>query len=407
MDILFNRDVDASIERFLGVYGEVVPAYFIGSLEFANGFRAYKQREEVDAIALAMMGCQAKLYCNTLTDEKVRRWMGDVFVEVEMVVDGVGRSGLAVDTTRAEMVRAFGVVKDFSDIDYSNLFHFTVQCVIDFERYKRAWGAGQSISVPDELENLYDPNEGLIDVSGLHMTVEAFTDLKSGWTVIPAYKMLNYGLTKKFTGLFARGIPSQWKVWIAPQRIVHQEDAPRQIMMQFERLWGERFSEAAFKRLYKKSYGRFQYCTEDPLARISRLPLYQLQYKIESKDSEGLSSAVIEELIDVDDKKNISPTSFVYGTEDKHFVCHRMVHLMYDVEASQFVHLDLSNLYYDKKSYRVRLGQQLGRDTPKATRKFKVFKIDGPMSFDVVTDLIGVSLDGMHNPEVGRLLRGE
>lgn len=202
MDILFNRDVDASIERFLGVYGEVVPAYFIGSLEFANGFRAYKQREEVDAIALAMMGCQAKLYCNTLTDEKVRRWMGDVFVEVEMVVDGVGRSGLAVDTTRAELVRALGGVKDFADIDYSNLFHFTVQCVIDFERYRRVRSVGQSISVPDELENLYDPNEGLIDVSGLHMTVEAFTDLKSGWTVIPAYKMLNYGLTKKFTGLF-------------------------------------------------------------------------------------------------------------------------------------------------------------------------------------------------------------
>lgn len=406
MDVVFENRVDAAISRFLGCVG-AVPVAFIGTFEFANGFRAYRQREDVDAIALALIECHTEFYSNNLTGDNVRRWMESVFAEFDTVVDVVGRSNLAVDTSRAEMVRAFGVVKDFSDIDYSNLFHFTVQCVIDFERYKRAWGAGQSISVPDELENLYDPNEGLIDVSGLHMTVEAFTDLKSGWTVIPAYKMLNYGLTKKFTGLFARGIPSQWKVWVAPQRIVRQEDAPRQIMMQCERLWGEKFSEKAFKRLYSKSYGCFQYCADDPLARISRLPLYQLQYKIESKDSEGLSSAVIEELINVDDKKNISPTSFVYGTADKHFVCHRMVHLMYDVEASQFVHLDLSNLYYDKKAYRVRLGQQLGRDTPKATRKFKVFKIDGPMSFDVVTDLIGVSLEGMHNPEVGRLLRGE
>lgn len=406
MDVVFENKVDAAISGFLGCVG-VVPLAFIGTFEFANGFRAFRQHENVDAMALALSGCHTELYCNNLSGENACRWMAMVFVELGAVIDVVGRSGLAVDRTRAEMIRALGCVKDFVDIGYSNLFHFTVQCIIDFERYQRVWSLGQKVDIPDELVDLYDTDEGLINVSGLRMTVEAFADLKSGWAVIPAYKMLNYGLTKKFTGLLTRGTPSQWKVWVAPQRIVRHEDAPRHIIIQFERLWGERFSEKAFKRLYNKSCGRFQYCTDDPCARISRLPLYQLQYKIESNDSEGLSSAIIEELIDIDDTKNISPTSFIYGTADKHFVCHRMVHLMYDVKKSQFVHLDLSNLYYDEKAYRVRLGQQLGHDKPKATRKFKVFKIDGPMTFDVVTDLIGVSLDGSHNPEVGRLLRGE
>ncbi len=212
MDVLFDRNVDASILNFLTKVCEVVPPDFICTLGFTNGFRAYRQCEEVDAIALALSECNAESYSNKLYGEGARRWMKVVFEELSIVVDVVGRSGLAIDATRAEKVRTIGVVKDFSNSAYSNLFHFTVQCIIDFERFKRVWSVGQKVDAPDELVDLYDPDEGLIDVSGLRMTREAFVELKAGWTVIPTYKMLNYGLTKKFAGLFMRGIPSQWKV---------------------------------------------------------------------------------------------------------------------------------------------------------------------------------------------------
>jgi hypothetical protein len=49
----------------------------------------------------------------------------------------------------------------------------------------------------------------------------------------------------------------------------------------------------------------------------------------------------------------------------------------------------------------------LGQIKPSATKKMKVYKIDGELPFSVISDLIGISLDGVHNPEVRRLLNGE
>ena len=84
-----------------------------------------------------------------------------------------------------------------------------------------------------------------------------------------------------------------------------------------------------------------------------------------------------------------------------------MIHLMYDQTRSTFIHLDLSYLYYNESDYYQRLGQTLGQVKPKATKKMKLYKIDGDIPFHVISDLVGISLDGTHNPEVRKLLNGE
>ena len=64
-------------------------------------------------------------------------------------------------------------------------------------------------------------------------------------------------------------------------------------------------------------------------------------------------------------------------------------------------------LYYNESDYYQRLGQTLGQVKPKATKKMKLYKIDGDIPFHVISDLVGISLDGTHNPEVRKLLNGE
>ena len=103
----------------------------------------------------------------------------------------------------------------------------------------------------------------------------------------------------------------------------------------------------------------------------------------------------------------IDPEAFVYGSSEHYYVRNRMVHLMYDQKRSVFTHLDLSYLYYNESDYYQRLNQTLGQIKPNATKKMKVYKIDGELPFSVISDLIGISLDGVHNPEVRRLLNGE
>ena len=279
--------------------------------------------------------------------------------------------------------------------------------ITEYEKFQYADSIDVGITIPPALECYYDKDEGLIDVTSFTPQREAFVEKDSKLAAIPKYKS-DYGLKERFAQLFQNGIPKKWRVWIAPACIIAEKDIPKTVYIQEEQMWGAKFNEAAFKKVLSKNYGEFQYVNNELPDRLMRVPLYKLQYQIESNDKEGKSSAIIEELIDITyGSSAIDPQTFMYGSSTHFYVRHRMVHIMYDWKKDTVVHLDLSHLYYNETDYFQRIEQTLGQIKPNATKKMKVYKIDGEIPFDVVTDLIGISLDGVHNPEVLRLLNGE
>jgi len=323
------------------------------------------------------------------------------------VIQAIKSEQIPIDKTLPEIWRQFPWPADFADKDYSDVFHHAVKCIIEYEKFQYADKIETGIDIRPGLKCYYDKDERLIDVTSFTPLREAFVKKDLKLAVIPKYKS-DYGLKEKFAQLFKDGIPDKWRVWVAPARIIAEEDVPSKIYIQEERMWGLRFDEAAFKKMFSKEYGEFEYVNNELPDRLMRVPLYKLQYQIASNDKESTASAIIEELIDITyGQSMIDPEAFVYGSSEHYYVRNRMVHLMYDQKRSVFTHLDLSYLYYNESDYYQRLNQTLGQIKPNATKKMKVYKIDGELPFPVISDLIGISLDGVHNPEVRRLLNGE
>lgn len=276
------------------------------------------------------------------------------------VIQAIKSEQIPIDKTLSEMWRQFPWPADFTDKDYSDVFHHAVKCIIEYEKFQYVDNIEAGIDIQPELECYYDRDERLIEVTSFNPLREAFVEKDLKLAVIPKYKS-DYGLKEKFAQLFKDGIPAKWRVWVAPAQIIAEEDVPSKIYIQEEHMWGLRFDEAAFKKMFSKEYGEFKYVNNELPDRLTRVPLYKLQYLIASNDKESTSSAIIEELIDITyGQSMIDPKAFVYGSSEHYYVRNRMVHLMYDQKRSIFTHLDLSYLYYNESDYYQRLDQTLG-----------------------------------------------
>ena len=401
---LFSEAIDNTVHCLcVQMSGFPVP---IWTREFMDGYRAYHQHESADAYSLVLPENAPQRHIG-IDDEVLRPQLGEIFKAMDDVIEAIKSEQIPIDKTLSEMWRQFPWPADFADKEYSDVFHHAVKCIIEYEKFQYADTIETGIDIQPELERYYDKDERLIQVTSFNPLREAFVEKDLKLAVIPKYKS-DYGLKEKFAQLFKDGIPDKWRVWVAPARIVAEEDVPSKIYIQEEHQWGLRFDEAAFKKMFSKGYGEFEYVDNELPDRLMRVPLYKLQYQIASNDKERTAAAIIEELIDITyGQSMIDPEAFVYGSSEHYYVRNRMVHLMYDQKRSIFTHLDLSYLYYNESDYYQRLGQTLGQIKPSATKKMKVYKIDGELPFSVVSDLIGISLDGVHNPEVRRLLNGE
>ena len=402
---VYSEKIDNVIRNFLYEMLEFpVPVW---AREFLDGYRSYHQHESEDAYSLVLPKNAPQRHIRKIDDNMLRLQLDKIFKAMDDVVKVIKSEYMPIDKTRSEIWRQFPWPADFVDKDYSDLFHHAVKCIMEYEKFQYADNIETEIDIHPELECYYDKDERLIDVTSFNPLREAFVKKDLKLAVIPKYKS-DYGLKEKFAQLFKDGIPDKWRVWVAPARIIAEEDVPSKIYIQEERMWGLRFDEAAFKKMFSKEYGKFEYVNNELPDRLMRVPLYKLQYQIASNDKESTASAIIEELIDITyGQSMIDPEAFVYGSSEHYYVRNRMVHLMYDQKQSVFTHLDLSYLYYNESDYYQRLNQTLGQIKPSATKKMKVYKIDGELPFSVISDLIGISLDGVHNPEVRRLLNGE
>lgn len=402
---LYSKKVDDAIGLLLkALNGFPVPVW---SREFLDGYRAYYQREDCDPYELVLPKSAPARILSDVDDTAMRTKMKEVFEAMGIVIGAIMAEKIPMEETSAEIWRQFKWPADFLDRSYSDAYHFAVKCILDYEKFICVDGIEDRIVVPPELEDLYDADERLVNVSSLIPVRGTFVCNASKLAVIPKYKS-EYELKEKFAALFRDGIPKDWCVWVSPAGFVPSDSVSEYDYVQEERLWGGKFDEEAFKKIFFKTYGEFAYEDDTMPERAMRTPLYKLQYAIESNDKERRSSAIVEELIDITyGQSMIDPKAFVYGSNKHYYVRHRMVHLMYDQDRSVFTHFDLSHLYYNEIDYYTRLDQILGQVKPKATKKMKVFKIDGVIPFDVITDLIGASMDGVHNPEVRKLLNGE
>lgn len=402
---LFSETIDKAIHCLCGqMSGFPVP---IWTREFLDGYRAYHQHESVDAYLLVLPENAPQRHIGKIDDDMLRLQFKRICKAMDDVIQVIKSEQIPIDKTLPEIWRQFPWPADFADKDYSDVFHHAVKCIIEYEKFQYADKIETGIDIRPGLKCYYDKDERLIDVTSFTPLREAFVKKDLKLAVIPKYKS-DYGLKEKFAQLFKDGIPDKWRVWVAPARIIAEEDVPSKIYIQEERMWGLRFDEAAFKKMFSKEYGEFEYVNNELPDRLMRVPLYKLQYQIASNDKESTASAIIEELIDITyGQSMIDPEAFVYGSSEHYYVRNRMVHLMYDQKRSVFTHLDLSYLYYNESDYYQRLNQTLGQIKPNATKKMKVYKIDGELPFSVISDLIGISLDGVHNPEVRRLLNGE
>ena len=402
---IFNESIDEAIRELLKqMKGFPVSVW---SREFLDGYRAYCQKERGDFYSLVLPDEAPQRRMSKIDDNTLRPKLDRIFAAMEMVVQAVRVGKIPIDKTLSEMWRQFSWPADFKDKDYSDAFHNAVKWIVEYEKYQYADRIDNSISIQPKLECYYDKDEGLLDVTSFEPQREAFIEKDSRLAVIPKYKS-DYGLKEIFAQLFRKGIPENWRVWIAPARIIDAKDVSKTAYIQEEKIFGPKFNEEAFKEIFSKAYGVFQYTDNKLPDSLMRVPLYQLQYQIEPNEKEGKSSAIIEELIDITYEPNVNALqSFVYGPSEHFYVRHRMIHLMYDFTKSKFIHIDLSHLYYNESDYFKRIDQTLGQTKPSATKKMKVYKIDGEIPFDVVSNLIGISLDWVHNPEVQRLLNGE
>ena len=402
---IFSEKVDKAIQDLLAqMSGFPVPVW---AREFLDGYRANYQHESEDVYSLVLPANAPQRYIRDIDDDVLRPQLERIFEAMDNVIKAIKSEQVSIDKTLSEIWRQFPWPADFTDKDYSDVFHHAVKCIMEYERFQYAVNIENGIYIPPKLECYYDKDERLIEVTSFKPLREAFVECDSKLAVIPKYKS-DYGLKEKFAQLFKDGIPGRWRVWVAPACIVAEDDVPSKIYIQEERMRGLRFDEAAFKKIFSKGYGEFEYVNNELPDRLMRVPLYKLQYQIESNDKESKASAIIEELIDITyGQSMIDPKAFIYGSSEHYYVRHRMVHLMYDQKRSLFTHIDLSYLYYNESDYYQRIGQTLGQIKPSATKKMKMYKIDGEIPFADITDLIGISLDGVHNPEVRKLLSGE
>ena len=277
-----------------------------------------------------------------IDDSEMRTKLNDIFVAMRNVIQAIMSEQIPIDKSIALIWRQFPWPVDFSDKDYSDAFHYAANCIVEYERFRYADTIEQGTSIPDDLTGQYDKDERLLDVTTLKPLREAFVKSSSKLAVIPRYKA-DYGLKEKFAQLFQNGIPHNWRMWIAPAEIIAEDRVPQTIYIQEEHQWGLKFNEDAFKKIFTKAYGEFEYVNNELPYRLMRTPLYKLQYAIESNDKEKRSSAIIEELIDITyGQSMIDPKVFVYGSAEHYYVRHRMIHLMYDQTRSTFIHLDLS-----------------------------------------------------------------
>ena len=252
-----------------------------------------------------------------------------------------------------------------------------------------------------ELEPYWNEKDKLINVSTFIPLCDAFYYKDKEIVIYPCYRH-SYELKEKFAEFYKKIKSNGGILSISASRFSLISEYSKISYLQEERLFGMPFKKDSFKRLFKKEYGEYIY-DENEKNNYMLLPLYKLQYVINPLDKNQVS-LMIEEIIDIS-MKNVNNEKI--GTDSKFFVRNRLIHCIFDTIKDNFIHFDLSYLYYDNNAYYKRIEQGIWQKREDATIKHKIFRIDGSLDFNIACLLIGAALDANHNPEVINFLKGK
>lgn len=374
--------------------------------DFQKGFRYYYDQQKT------FSECYEYVFPNNaivrmlkkIDDEKEVQLMQKIFVLIKKLI-----AELAIDFPQTlkdkyEYVLQLGNVH-FYNHETEKIFHYAIACILQYKKYNFVTTISQKLTrFPSELKPFWNEKDFLFDVSNFDQLGENFYYAAKDIVLYPEF-CHNYELKEKISQYYKK-IAETAKLSVSALRFSPKSEYTGYQYVQEEKLFGMPFNKSNFKKLFQKEYGVYKYSeNEDVVKQLSQIPLYELQYVIKPLNNNEISF-MLEEVIDVTCDSYTHMEMMQYGTDKNFFIKNRLIHFIFDNQQDSIVHFDLSYLYYDNEAYFKRITQRLCDKTENATVKHKIFRIDGPLEFDIACLLIGGALNANHNPEVVRLLSG-
>lgn len=397
--VFFSERIDNEILEAIKIAYK--PGIYINDRDFADGYCAFYYGYG-DPYLIAMPANSPLRLCEEINDSEASRNFTDICVRISGLMQQFKDEKVKIETI---VLDSDGVLRGkFRDDEDACLFLSVVRAIDQVRRYLLVKSFVRMPPVPEGVIPFYDINEGIVDITDGAIKHSAITFNCTDVAMIPTVFDDNYGLWEKLQDYVG---DKDFRVKVRPSRFLPIHEVSCLSPAMEERVWGKRFCEESLRNLLKKEPGKYEYCGIDEIERRKLVPLRELQYVMEPKDKGKTVSIMVEELIDI----NYGPSmrdvkDFVFGTDKRYYVRHRLIHFMCDKDSLECKHLDLSYLYYDQDAYKARLSQTFTKIGTKATVKNKVFRLDGIIPYDVVANLIGLAFDAAHNPEVENFLEG-
>ena len=377
------------------------PCINIKDQDFADGYCAFIYKDS-DPYLTALPKNSPKRLCRKINDVETSRELMNIYEKILELSHEFQQENVRIESISQD---SYGVMLGkFKDEHTAYLFHAVVTAIDQMRRYLQVKSFAQMPCVPEGVIPFYDINEGIVDITDGAIKHSAITFNCTDVAMIPTVFDDNCSLWEKLQDHVG---DKDFRVKVRPSRFLPMHEVPCLSPAMEEHIWGKRFCEESLRKLIKKEPGKYDYCGIDEIGRRTLVPLRELQYVMEPKDKGRTVSIMVEELIDI----NYGPSmrdvkDFIFGTDKRYYVRHRLIHFMCDKDSLECKHLDLSYLYYDQDAYKARLSQTFAKIMTKATIKNKVFRLDGIIPYDVVANLIGLAFDAAHNPEVENFLEG-
>jgi len=378
-------------ERFI----HLLRPFIENGREESNVLERYKEH-------LFQVGRRTSVPVDSKTEEKV---VLDLLKQVSALVESnYGRQSMSEEQRKRAQKYAWHCPFEDTELHLYVLDALiALQRCYDFLSVQRSMS--RKLDVPSTLQDRFDNKDDLINLSHFESLNRALLDRRSG---IVLYPSVSDFLRNRL--LFLQGRANRaFDLSVRAQRFGRFEDYSDYVELMEERTYGIAFTVDNLQTLQKKTPGSFEYCfkneSEQSHAEFWFVPLKRLEYVLKPASQNRLSIS-IEEIIDIECESFRHLEDYVFRCGTNILVEQRLVHAEFSPRKKIFTHLDLSHLYYDAKQYERRLEQHIKSKTVKANCRVKRYRLDGEIPLQDFSDLVSLSLDATHNPEVVRLLEG-